>query len=405
MAVQRKSKAERMKNLKSLIAGINKKEGENVINFASDEEMAQKIKIEFIETKSPSLNAAFGGYPRGKMTIVTGLSDVGKTNRVLEDIGHNMQQDPDFIGALIESEDSVNDEMLDMFGIDRDRFIMYKVDPGTGAETAMDYAISLAEQGVDLLLINSLKCLTPSKEFKDSVGDANIGLQARVNAKFCRKVIPVISKSGTALVCTQHKSTEIGKMYGDPMQLAGGHAIRYNSMLILDLNKVSIQKGDFYFDRKDECMRIRLRVTKNHCAPTKNPYVSVDYTVIIGEGTDTKGEILEIAMNTGIIEKGGAWLRIYEEGVPHEKGKEMILPNGDVCKFNGMSAFTEYLENHNELFEYIKARVEGCRDPYSLVESLSEEEIQEFEEINNSDFNEESLVEDLDDILAPAEEE
>ena len=403
MAVTRKSKAERMKNLKSLITQINKKEGDNVINFCNDEEMAQRIKIEFIKTKSPSLNAAFGGYPRGKMTIVTGLSDVGKTNRVLEDIGFNMQNDNDFIAALIESEDSVNDEMLDMFGVDKSRFIMYKVDPDTGAETAMDYAIALAEQGVDLILLNSLKCLTPSKEFKDSVGDANIGLQSRLNAKFCRKVIPVISKSGTALICTQHKSTNIGKMFGDPMELTGGHAIRYNSMLILDLNKVSIQKGDFYFDRKDECMRIRLKVTKNHCCPTKNPYVSVDYTVIIGKGTDTKGEILELAMNSGIVEKGGAWIRIYPDGVEHEKGNELVLPNGDICKFNGMSAFTEYLENHNELFEYIESRVVGSENPFSNVESLPEEEIALLEEENNK--TEDELIEEVDDILSTNEGE
>jgi recombination protein RecA len=396
MAAKRKSKAERMKNLKGLIASINKKEGENVINFASDPEMASQLKIEFIPTKSPALNAAFGGYPKGRMTIVSGLEDVGKTMRILEDIGYNMQNDSEFIASLIESEDSFSDEMFDLFGIDRNRFIVYKVDPDTGAETAMDYCIALAEQGVDLIMINSLKCLTPSKEFKDSVGDANIGLQARLNSKFCRKVIPVISKSGTALVCTQHKSTEIGKLYGDPMQLAGGHAIRYNSMLILDLNKVSIQKGDFYFDRKDECMRVRCKVKKNHCCPTKNPYVTVDYTVIIGKGTDTKGEIIEAAFNMGIAHKQGAWIRLYPEGAVPEKGNEMVLDNGDVCKFNGMAAYVEYLENNSELFEYIQDKVLSYGGANNMVQSLSEEEISLLKEQNeNDDAIDLNLLEDV----------
>ena len=396
MAVKRKSKAERMKQLKSLINNINKKEGDVVVDFANGEEMSERIRIEFIPTKSHALNTAFGGYPKGKMSIVTGMSDCGKTSRILEDIGFNMQMDPDFIAGWIESEDSLSDEMLDLFEIDKSRFIVYQVDPDTGAETAMDYAIALAENGLDVIVINSLRCLTPSKEFKDSVGDANIGLQARVNAKFCRKVIPVIGKTGTALICTQHKSTVIGKMFGDPMELAGGHAIRYNNMLTIDLTKVSIQKGDPYFDIKDQCMRIRVKVLKNHCCPTKNPYVSVDYTVIIGKGTDTKGEIVQAAFDLGIAEKGGAWIRIYPEGVAHEKGNELILENGDVCKFNGMSAYMEYLDNHEELFEYIKDRVEN-NNCSSLVQSLSEEEIKE---LKNEEQEEQEFMESLEDALS-----
>lgn len=398
MAVKRKSKAERMKDLKNLITGINKKAGDNIINFASDEEMAEKIRIDFIPTKSHALNAAFGGYPKGKMSIVTGMSDCGKTSRILEDIGHNMQQDPDFIAGWIESEDSLSDEMIELFGVDRSRFIIYQVDPDTGAEGAMDYAIALAENGVDIIVINSLRCLTPSKEFKDSVGDANIGLQARVNAKFCRKVIPVIGKSGTALICTQHKSTVIGKLFGDPMELAGGHAIRYNNMLTLDLSKVSIQKGDIYYDMKDDCMRVRVRVTKNHCCPTKNPYVSVDYTVIIGQGTDIKGEMIQAGFDLGIVEKAGAWIRIYPEGAVREKGNELVLSNGDVCKFNGMSAYMEYMNNSEELYEYIKNRVEG--NVVYQIESLSEDEIRELEKENSKTLDEDTLFDELDNVLA-----
>lgn len=401
MARAKKSKAEKMKSLKGLINGINKKVGDNVINFASDEEMAERIKIEFIPTKSHALNQAFGGYPKGKMTIVTGMSDCGKTSRILEDIGHNMQLDPDFIAGWIESEDSLSDEMIELFGVDRERFIIYQVDPEGGAETAMDYAIALAENGADAIVINSLRCLTPSKEFKDSVGDANIGLQARVNAKFMRKMIPVLGKTNTALICTQHKSTVIGKMFGDPMELAGGHALRYNNMLTLDLNKVSIQKGDMYYDIKDQCMRIRCRVTKNHCCPTKNPYVSADYTVIIGKGTDQRGEVIQAGFDIGIAEKQGAWIRIYPDGVEHEKGNELILSNGDQCKFNGMSAYIDYMNNSDELYEYIRSRVEG----HNFAESLSDEEIAVLEKANAADMSEEEYMEALDDVLAPSEGE
>ena len=107
MAVQRKSKAERMKLVKNVISNINKKEKENVINFASEKEMAERLRIEFIPTVSFALNNAFGGLPRGKMTLVAGGSDCGKTSFLLETIGHNMQMDNDFLCLWIESEDSL----------------------------------------------------------------------------------------------------------------------------------------------------------------------------------------------------------------------------------------------------------------------------------------------------------
>ena len=393
MTKQKKTKAEKLKNLKNLVNAINKKEGENVINFASDPETIEKMKIEFLPTKSLALNEAISGYPRGRMTIITGMEDVGKTARILEDIGYNMELDPDLIAGFIESEDSVTDEMLDIFKIDRDRFIFYKVDPDTGAETAFDYAISMAEAGCDIIAINSLKCLTPSKEFKDSVADANVGLQSRINSKFCRKVIPVISKYNTALICTQHKTTNIGKMFGDPMELAGGHALRYNAIMILDLSKISIQKGDMYYDMKSEVLRIKCTVRKNHTVVDKSPYVSAQYTVVLGKGTDTRGEIIQAAFDMGLVEKQGAWIRIYPEGAKKDKGNEMILSNGDLCKFNGMSAYIDYLNNSDELYEYLRAKVGGT----SLVNELSEEEIKTI-------VSEEEYIAQLDEIIDNPEE-
>ena len=403
MARAKKSKAEAIKNLKSLMNGINKKANETIIGFANDNEIAESIKIEFLPTKSHALNEAFGGYPLGKLTIITGMADCGKTSRILEDIGYNMKLDPEAIFAWVESEGSLSQEMIDLFEIDRERFIIYQVDPNTGAEEAMDICISLAEAGVRMIAINSLRCLTPSKEFKDSVGDANIGLQARINAKFMRKVIPVLDKSGTALVCTQHKSTNIGKMFGDPMELSGGHALRYNSMLILDLTKLSIQKGDMYYDMKNDVIRVKCKVQKNHCCATKNPYVSAEYTVIIGKGTDERGEIIQAAFDMGLVEKQGAWIRIYPDGVKHDKGNELVLNNGDVCKFNGMSAYMDYLNSTDELYEFLKARVEG--NVMSSVQSLSDEEIDILERNNNGEITEEEMYEQLEEIVESTEEE
>lgn len=208
-----KTQAEKLKNLNAIADAINKKAGKIVIGKASDKEMIDKLTVEVIPTASMRVNKAIGGgWPKGHFSILTGGPDSGKTFLLLETIAKNMEEDPNFTACWIESEGSLNNEPLDMFGIDRDRFYFYPVG-SEGGETAMDYAITFAKQGVDMIVINSLKCLTPSKEFKDKMEDQNVALQARLNAKFMRIVIPTIYESNTALVVVQHKSTDIGKKF------------------------------------------------------------------------------------------------------------------------------------------------------------------------------------------------
>lgn len=125
-------------------------------------------------------------------------------------------------------------------------------------------------------------------------------------------------------------------------------------------------------------MLIKAKVTKNHCKTTTNPYVTIEYTVKLGEGTDTTGEIVEEAFEQGIVTKAGAWIREYEEGKPQEKGNERILPDGTKAAWNGMAKFTEYINNNPEYFDYLKSKVEGNVS----VQELAEEEIKALEEQN-----------------------
>ena len=207
------SQAKRLKNLNDIVDSINKKAGSIIIGNASNEVIRQKLTVEVIPTASMKVNEAIGGgWPKKHFSILTGDADSGKTFLLLETIAKNMKEDPNFIACWIESEGSLNNEPLDMFGIDRNRFYFYAVG-SEGGETAMDYIITFAKQGVDMIVINSLKCLTPSKEFKDKMEDANVALQARLNSKFMRIVIPTIFESNTALVAVQHKSTNIGKKF------------------------------------------------------------------------------------------------------------------------------------------------------------------------------------------------
>lgn len=387
-----KIQAEKLKNLNAIADAINKKAGKIVIGKASDKEMIDKLTVEVIPTASMRVNKAIGGgWPKGHFSILTGGPDSGKTFLLLETIAKNMEEDPNFTACWIESEGSLNNEPLDMFGIDRDRFYFYPVG-SEGGETAMDYAITFAKQGVDMIVINSLKCLTPSKEFKDKMEDQNVALQARLNAKFMRIVIPTIYESNTALVVVQHKSTDIGS-YMNGKTITGGEQIKYNSYLTVDNTRVNINSSNPLYSMKDRYMQFRSKVLKNHMRTTINPFVQCEYTVKIGKGTDIIGEIVDAAIEQDILSKKGAWIREYEES-----GEERILPDETKCAWNGMAKLLDFLNNNPDYVSYLKDRVEGNIE----TESLSVEEIDILQQQDNA---EEQLVEQLNETLDEAMEE
>lgn len=398
--MSKKPFAERQKEMKAAIAAINKKEGETVIGNINNEEIAEKLKIYFIETPSMKLNNAIGGgVPRGKFTLVSGEKDSGKTMLLLETMAKGIKEDPEFVGVWFESEDSLENTSIEMFGItekeQKERFVFMKTG-SIPAESVLDYVIRMAQAGVDMIVINSLKCLTPEKELKDDMADANIAIQARLNAKFMRKIIPVIADSGTALCIVQHLATDIGVMYGDNKAITGGMAIQYNNMLTMQLRKASINSTHPLYNVKDQYLAIKAKIIKNHCIPTKNPYVTVEYAVEIGKGIDVTQEILDVVFDAGIVDKAGAWIREYNEDGPQEKGNERILPDGTKAAWNGMAKFVEYVNNNPDYFEYLRAKVEGN----FVAESLSSEEI---EQLKERESLEQQQLQELESMIDEAE--
>ena len=393
MAVKRKPIAEKLKELKQITTAFNKEAGETRIDTVANPDIYERIRIEYIPTASLKLNSAIGGgWPRGKFSLISGAPDSGKTYRLLEDIAHNMKLDPDFMALWVESESSISEEVFDMFGIDRERMFFYEVGTDSGEE-ALDLVIRYAYTGVDMIVINSLKCLTPEKEFKDSMSDANVAIQARMNAKFMRVIIPTIAESGTALCIVQHQSTDIGSYMGG-QTITGGKAIRYNNVLTVEFRKAAITSGHPLYSVKDDYMLIKAKVTKNHCKTTTNPYVTIEYTVKLGEGTDTTGEIVEEAFNQKILEKAGAWIREYEEGKPHEKGNERILSDGTKASWNGMAKFTEYLNNNPDYFNYLKTKVEN-----NVLVKLEAEEAEALESLENLDTETAEFIKNIEEKL------
>ena len=253
----------------------------------------------------------------------------------------------------------------------------------------------------DICVINSLKCLTPSTEFEKDMAAMTIGLQARMFGKLMRKMVALIAEHNCGFVLINHLTTEIGKMHGDPLTIAGGRAIRYSSMLTLDYRKRSIQDADPI--SREEGMKISVTVHKNHCKQDRMPYLKTEYFIVYGQGTERSIEIIEVAEKCGILTKKGSWYREYGTEVD-KKGEplERILADGTKAAWNGMKNTRAYIMNNPDYFDYLVNKVEnfGKID----VEVLSEEEVEAIEAENKLDGQVVEGAEiNLDEILAEAD--
>lgn len=363
--------AEKKKILNGMSDKINAKEGKAVIGFASKPEIANKLVINYIPLPSLKLTEICGGgIPIGKISMVSGDSDSGKTSVLLETIGIKMQGDEDFTVLWLESEASISRDQLTMFKIDPDRFIYLELEETGAAEVAIDRMTSFLKTGtLDMVCINSIKCLTPSAEFEKDMGSQTIGLQARFMSKLMRKVTAMVSEHKVAFVMVNHLTTNIGVLHGNPLTQSCGRAVRYSSILTIDFTKKSILDADpIPPSLKDGFMKIGASVRKNHCSVLSNPYKKCDYFVEYGKGTDTSGEIIDAAITNGYIVKAGAWIREYDD----KTGDIRVLQDGTEAKWNGMKAFKSYLDENTDYYEYLKSKVNGSIE----VSEMNEEEVQ-----------------------------
>ena len=209
-----KTLAEKQAILGNVAKKINTAKGKKLVGFiGKDEEIMEKLRIKFIPTPSIEYNQALGGgWPKSRISIISGMPDSGKTSIMLETIAYNMKKDPSFVAVWLESENSLQKEYVcDTFGIDPDRFFFIDHDKESAGEGALDLLDSVLGAGVaDIAVINSMKMLVPSEEFKKSISETTVALQARMNSKFMRKVTAMVAEHECALCIVQHLTTQIG---------------------------------------------------------------------------------------------------------------------------------------------------------------------------------------------------
>jgi recombination protein RecA len=315
------SSSERQKALDAALAQIDKAFGKgSAMKLGSRE----KVEIESISTGSLGLDIALGigGLPRGRIVEIYGPESSGKTTLTLHAIAE--AQKAGGTAAFIDAEHALDPVYAKKLGVDVDNLIVSQPDTG---EQALEIADTLVRSNaIDVLVVDSVAALVPRAEIEGEMGDSHVGLQARLMSQALRKITGSISRSRTLVIFINQLRMKIGVMYGNPETTTGGNALKFYASVRLDIRRTGQIK-----DRDDIVGNAtRVKVVKNKVAP---PFKQVEFDIMYGEGISKVGEILDLGVKAGVVEKSGAWFS-YDSvriGQGRENAKSYLRENPDVA--------------------------------------------------------------------------
>jgi recombination protein RecA len=284
----------------------------------------QPVEIETVSTGSLGLDIALGvgGLPRGRVIEIYGPESSGKTTLALHTIAEAQKKGG--ICAFVDAEHALDPVYARKLGVNLDDLLISQPDTG---EQALEICDTLVRSGaVDVLVIDSVAALTPKAELDGEMGDVQPGLQARLMSQALRKLTGSISRSKTMVIFINQIRMKIGVMYGSPETTTGGNALKFYASVRLDIRRVSTLK-----DRDDPIGNsVRVKVVKNKVAP---PFKQVEFDIMFGEGVSKVGELIDLGVKAGIVEKSGAWFSYDSQrlGQGRENSKQFLRDNPEVA--------------------------------------------------------------------------
>ncbi len=319
--VEKESDVDKNKALEAAVSQIERAFGKGSIMRLGQDDV---INVESISTGSLGLDIALGigGMPRGRIVEIYGPESSGKTTLALHVVAEAQK-----LGgtcAFVDAEHALDPMYARKLGVQVDELLISQPDAG---EQALEIADTLVRSGaVDVLVVDSVAALVPRAELEGEMGDTHVGLQARLMSQALRKLTSSVARSNTLIIFINQIRMKIGVMFGSPETTSGGNALKFYASVRLDIRRIGAIKD------KDEVVgnQTRVKVVKNKVAP---PFKQVEFDIMYGEGVSKMGELLDLGVTAGIVEKSGAWFSFESErmGQGRENSKNFLRQNPETA--------------------------------------------------------------------------
>jgi recombination protein RecA len=322
----------RRKAIDLAVSTIEKQFGKGAIQTMDGDGIDQDVNA--IPSGSPSIDIALGigGYPRGRVVEIYGPESSGKTTLTLHAIAECQKKGG--VCAFIDAEHALDVGYARKLGVNIEDLLVSQPDTG---EQALEIADVLIKSGaIELVVIDSVAALVPRAEIEGEMGDTHVGLQARLMSQALRKLTGSLAKSGATIMFINQIRMKIGVMFGNPETTSGGNALKFYSSVRLDVRRIgAIKDGDQVVGN-----RTRVKVVKNKVAP---PFRQAEFDILYNEGVSYEGDLLDLAVESGIVEKSGSWFSYAGEriGQGRETARRFLKENADVCSAIQERVFAE----------------------------------------------------------------
>ena len=322
LTMAEKRNPDKQKALDSALSQIERQFGKgSIMKLGGDNPIAE---IEATSTGSLGLDIALGigGLPKGRIIEIYGPESSGKTTLTLHCVAE--EQKKGGICAFVDAEHALDPQYAKKLGVDLDELLISQPDTG---EQALEITDTLVRSGaVSMVIVDSVAALTPKSELEGDIGDSNVGVQARLMSQAMRKLTGSIARSNCMVIFINQIRMKIGVMFGSPETTTGGNALKFYSSVRLDIRRIGAIKD------RDEVVgnATRVKVVKNKVAP---PFKQVEFDIMYGEGISKTGELLDLGVKAGVVEKSGAWYSYGDEriGQGRENAKTFLKENADIA--------------------------------------------------------------------------
>lgn len=313
---------DKMKALDAALSQIEKQYGKGSVMKLGD---TSHMQVETIPTGSLSLDIALGagGVPKGRVVEIYGPESSGKTTVALHMVAEVQKRGG--IAGFIDAEHALDPVYAKHIGVDIDNLYISQPDNG---EQALEITETMVRSGaVDIVIVDSVAALVPKAEIDGDMGDSHVGLHARLMSQALRKLTAVISKTNCVVIFINQLREKVGVMFGNPETTTGGRALKFYSSVRLDVRRIeALKQGGEVIGN-----RTRVKVVKNKIAP---PFREAEFDIMFGQGISTVGDILDLAANSGVVVKSGAWYAYKDAkiGQGRENAKQFLRDNPEACR-------------------------------------------------------------------------